>query len=93
MIYARNNVWSGTNYALNNYNSPSLALTLSPAAIASGAVATLALTDIHAGTLLPGLWYSVAITGTGGGITQTTHVGLLVGGTRVWLPVILRGCP
>ena len=31
------------------------------------------------------------ITGTGDGVTQTTHVGLLVGGTRVWLPVILRG--
>ncbi|MBE9509085.1 MAG: hypothetical protein IMY86_13695 [Chloroflexi bacterium] len=93
MIYARNNVWSGTNYALNNYNSPSLALTLSPGAIAPGAVATLTLTDAHAGTLRPGLWYTVPITGTGGGVTQTTHVDLLVGGTRVWLLVILRGCP
>ena len=93
MIYARNNVWAGTNYALNNYNSPSLALTLSPAAIAPGAVATLTLADAHAGTLLPGLWYTIPITGTGGGVTQTTSVGLLVGGTRVWLPVVLRSCP
>ena len=85
--------FSGTVGLVAASPSPSLALTLSPAAIAPGAVAALTLADAHAGTLLPGLWYSVAITGTGGGVTQTTSVGLLVGGTRVWLPVILRGCP
>ena len=81
--------FSGTVGLVAASPSPGLALTLSPAAIAPGAVATLTLTDAHAGTLLPGLWYSVPITGTGGGVTQTTSVGLLVGGTRVWLPVVL----
>jgi len=52
--------FSGTVGLVAASPSPSLALTLSPAAIASGAVATLALTDIHAGTLLPGLWYSTS---------------------------------
>ena len=81
--------FSGTVGLVAASPSPSLALTLSPAAIAPGAVATLTITDAHAGTLLPGLWYTVPITGTGGGVTQTTSVGLLVGGTRVWLPVVL----
>ncbi|MDY7075399.1 MAG: right-handed parallel beta-helix repeat-containing protein [Chloroflexota bacterium] len=41
-------------------------------------------------TLLPGLWYTVPITGTGGGFTHTTNVGLLVGGARLYLPLVLR---
>ena len=43
--------------------------------------------------LLPGLWYTIPITGTGGGVTQTTRVGLLVGGARVYLPLVLRSSP
>ena len=30
------------------------------------------------------------ITGTGGGFTRTAQVGLLVGGTRVYLPVLRK---
>ena len=85
--------FSGTVGLVAASPSPSVTLALSPVAIAPGAVATLTLTDAHAGTLLLGLWYTIPITGTGGGVTQTTSVGLLVGGTRVWLPVVLRGCP
>ena len=71
-----------------------MTLSLHPTAITPPGQATLIFTDTHTGTtLLPGLWYTVPITATGGGATQATHVGLLVGGARVWLPVILRGCP
>jgi hypothetical protein len=60
--------------------------------IASGAIATLTITDTHVGSsLLPGLRYSLPITGTGGGFTQTTSVNLLVGGRRVYLPAVMRG--
>jgi hypothetical protein len=71
--------------------SPSLTLELSPTILSPPASGLLTLTDTHpAGPLLPGLWYSVPITAAGGGLTQTATVGLLVGGTRTYLPVILK---
>jgi hypothetical protein len=39
--------------------------------------------------LAPGLWYTLPLTGTGSGFTQTVSVRLLVGGARVYLPVTL----
>lgn len=69
--------------------SPSLTLTLDPAVVCSDAVGTLTVTDTHAGSVLvPGLRYTLPITGTGGGFTQTTSVNLLVGGRRAYLPLI-----
>jgi hypothetical protein len=70
--------------------SPSLTLSLTPTVVTAPGQATLAVTDTHVGALLPGLWYGVPITATGGTVTQTTSVGLLVGGARVYLPLILR---
>lgn len=72
--------------------SPDLDLNLAPTAIASaGDQATLTLDDLHDdGTLSSGLWYTVPITATGGDITKTTRVGLLVNGTRVYLPIVSK---
>jgi len=72
--------------------SPSQTLSLTPTAFTSEGQATLILTDTHpVGPLLPGLWYTVPVTAIGGSITRTTTVNLLVGGTRSYLPVILKG--
>ncbi len=70
--------------------SPSLTLALAPAGVAPPGLATLTVTDTHSATLLPGLRYAVPITGAGGGITQTVSAGLLVGGARLYLPLILK---
>jgi hypothetical protein len=71
--------------------SPSLTLRLDPASIGGDVTATLTITDSHfEPTLLPGVWYTVPITGTGAGFVRSTSVGLLVGGTRVYLPLISR---
>lgn len=71
--------------------SPSLTATLDSTSLVPGGIVTLTLADRHAGTtFLPGLWYAVPITGVGGGFTQTTNVRLLVGGARVYLPVMYR---
>jgi hypothetical protein len=71
--------------------SPSLTLTLDPGVVGSGTVGTLTVTDSHAGSVLaPGLRYTLPITGTSGGFTQTTSVNLLVGGEGVYLPLITR---
>lgn len=71
--------------------SPSLTLSLAPAALEPPGQATLTLTDTHPGLpLLPGLWYTVPITAAGGGVTHTLNVELLVGGVRAYLPLILK---
>ena len=70
---------------------PSLTLHISPTAVTPPGQATLTISDTHTGTsLLPGLWYSIPITATGGGDMQTGSVGLLVGGMRLYLPLVLR---
>ncbi len=71
--------------------SPSLTLGLAPTVVAPPGQSTLTVTDTHSGTLVPGLLYTVSITGTGGGVTQTVSVGLLVGGARCYLPLVLKG--
>jgi len=70
--------------------SPNLTLQLVPTSVIPPGQATLTVTDSHTGpALLPGLWYVVPITATDG-VTQTTSVSLLVGGARLYLPVILK---
>jgi hypothetical protein len=71
--------------------SPSLTLRLEPVLVAPPGQATLTVTDAHTNsTQLPGLWYTIPVTGSGGGISQSLSVGLLVGGTRLYLPLIVR---
>jgi hypothetical protein len=71
--------------------SPSLTLALDPLVVSSDAVVTLTITDTHTGSVLvPGLRYTVPITGTGGGFVQTTSVNLLVGGRCTYLPLVIR---
>jgi hypothetical protein len=71
--------------------SPDLLLALAPSTLTPPGNATLTLTDTHpAGPLLPGLWYNIPLVATGGGFTRTATLTLLVGGDRVYLPVILK---
>ncbi len=69
---------------------PSITISLAPTVVVPSGVATLAVTDTHAGNLLPGVRHSIAITGTGAGVTETETVWLLVGGARHYLPVIVK---
>jgi hypothetical protein len=70
--------------------APELALDLVPSAVDPPDQATLTLTDTPTGTMLPSQWYTVPITATGGGITRTASVGLLITGVRVYMPVVIR---
>ena len=52
---------------------------------------TLTVTDNHpAGPLIPGAWSTFEITATGGENVQTVEVQLLVGGVKVYLPLVNR---
>lgn len=68
--------------------SPSLTLSLDPAIVIPPGQVTLTITDTHTGPLPSGLWYSIPITGTAGEMVQQIMVDLLVGGTRVYLPIV-----
>ena len=70
--------------------SPNITLQLNPATATLPGQATLTVTNSYAGTLAPGVWHTIPITATGGGVTQTASVGLLVGGARVYLPLVSR---
>jgi hypothetical protein len=64
---------------------------LSPGSLTPPGSVTLTLTDTHpAGHPVPGYWYNVLISATGGGFTRTVAVNLLVGGTDTYLPTILK---
>jgi len=72
-----------------------LLVNLAPHTINPGqrTTATLRLTHNYTGaatTLLPGLFFTIPITATGNGVPKTTGVTLLVGGARIYLPVILK---
>ena len=70
--------------------SPSLSLSLAPSIVTPPGGATLTVTDTHPGPLPSGLWYTLPITASGGGVTQITSVQLLVGGVQIYLPLVIK---
>jgi hypothetical protein len=50
---------------------------------------TLIVTDTHPSGS-PAIWYSIPITAAGNGVTHVVNAGLLVGGARVYLPLVRR---
>jgi hypothetical protein len=75
-------------------DSPSPDLDISPPApstfILTGDQATLTITDNHDPSFSDTVWYTLAITASGGGITRTSAAHLLVNGKQVFLPMIFR---
>ncbi len=67
--------------------SPDLLVSLSPSVITPPQTAVLTLTDTHS-AVTSGIWYTVPITATGSGETQTAQAQLLVGGAQVFLPLV-----
>ena len=68
-----------------------LTLTLYSTVITPPGQTILTLRDHHTGTLLlPGLWHLFPITATSEGFTQIVSIGLLVGGSRSYLPTVSR---
>ena len=82
-------VFTGTVDLVAVSPSPGLILDLYPQTIDPPGQATLTLTDMHTAAPAPGLWYTVPVTASANGIPQTTSVSLLLGGVRVFLPVVL----
>ena len=49
---------------------------------------TLTVTDTHGSPLPQSIWYTLPITGTSAGMTETLQLGLLIGGEQRFLPVL-----
>ncbi len=69
---------------------PGLQVSLQPSQLAAGESASLVLQDSHSGDLTPGLQYTLAITATHPAHSDSLVVRLLVGGERLFLPVMGR---
>jgi len=71
--------------------SPSLTVQIDPMSLTVPGQALLTVTDHHPpGVLVPGVWYLVPITATVDSVAQNASASLLVGGMRIWLPVVLK---
>jgi hypothetical protein len=68
--------------------SPSLTVSLNASTLIPSGTITLTAVDQNSGTYPQ--WYTLNITGTGGGFTQTMPVNLLVGGQQCYLPLIRK---
>jgi hypothetical protein len=79
--------------ALAHGPSPPIAtMSLAPTVVAPGGKATLTVTDMHGGSsLMPGLWHTITITAKGDGVVRIVSVGLLVYGSRMYLPTVVKG--
>jgi len=82
-------IFSG-NITLTLSITPAMNYSIQPENIAVPATATLTLTDTHTGTLHPGIIHIVTVTAIDRGDTQTATARILVGGWRLYLPLILR---
>jgi len=68
--------------------SPDLIINLAPLAIAPPGTATLIVTG--SASISTPTWFTIPVTATSSGVTQTLGVNLLVGGVRVYLPIIRK---
>ena len=69
--------------------SSGLILSLEPTSIDPPGQARLTVQDTNPDAAsLSGIWYHIPITATGGDLTSTTGVNLLVGGARFYLPIV-----
>ena len=81
--------WNETVTVTASSPSPSITVGLSGSIVSVPGVVTLAVTDTHPiGS--PGTWYTLPITATGSSVMHGVNVGLLIGGTKTYLPIVLR---
>jgi hypothetical protein len=69
---------------------PDLHLNLQPNIITPPGQAVLTITDLLGGPALPGRLYQIPVTASAPGISQAVQASLLVGGSALHLPIILR---
>ena len=67
---------------------PDLQASLSPTQLSPGESASLVLQDTHTGPLMPGIQHTIVVSGTNQEVYSAVEVRLLVGGARLYLPIV-----
>ena len=67
---------------------PNLNISLVPENLLPPGQALLTITSIHTDPSPSGAWYKIRVIGTAGELIEEISVTLLVGGTRMYLPVV-----
>ncbi len=79
--------WSDMVTVAASSPSPSIAVGLSASIMNVPGAVTLVVTDTHPiGS--PAIWYNIPITATGGSLAHYASVGVLIGGQKVYLPLV-----
>jgi hypothetical protein len=86
---AMHGYWTGPVTLTASSPSPSVVIGLSGSIVNVPGSITLIVTDTHPSGS-PAIWFSIPITATGNGVTHAVKAGLLVGGARVYLPVVRK---
>ena len=77
-----------------NLSAPSpsadLLVSLAPAAVTPPGQSVLTVRDLHTGPLPAPISHTITVTGTGTGFNQSVQATVLVGGSLVYLPLVLR---
>jgi hypothetical protein len=81
--------WNGPVTVTVSSPSPSVMIGLSGSIVPVPGSIALIVTDTHS-IVTPAIWYSIPITATGSGVTHVMQAGLLIGGERVYLPLVLK---
>ncbi len=82
-------IFSG-NLTLTLAITPALSYSIQPENLTVPGTAALTFTDTRSGTLHPGIVHALTVTAIGGEDVQTATAQILVGGWRVYLPLILK---
>lgn len=85
-----NQTFTGTVALTASAGSAWVKATVSPASLKPPGNAILTATDSRSAPLPAGQWQTIVITATAPGIVQTGTVNLLVGGSDVYLPVVMK---
>lgn len=67
-----------------------LTTSLDPTTLIPPGQATLTITDTHPAPQYPGIWYNLLVFGKGGGYDYGIGVYLLVGGSQIFLPTVVK---
>ncbi len=68
--------------------APQLTLNISPETLTPPGAISLNASSSHVSPLMPGVWYTIPVTLTGPAVSEAVGLSLLVGGSRLFLPVV-----
>jgi hypothetical protein len=90
LIQTRDSVTESFVLTVGNPN-PKLDVSINPPSITKEQIGVIAITNTYTDTLMsPGIWHTLPVTATGTSLSLSGQVQLLVGGVRIFLPMVIK---